>query len=160
MRKLNRLHFLPGLLLLLALGWPAIPAAQASDTGAPSNTGTASTTGTATITVVAPGAAIGQAVKVEWGDPLGGWHRVDGWTGTLDHLTRGGLRPLDGFIGKLRPKPLPLCAVHVSRRQLDWREPQFQHAGAGATQFVYEHGGGLTLPTQLSRPRLSAPKTG
>jgi hypothetical protein len=87
MRKLNRLHFLPGLLLLLALGWPAIPAAQASDTGA------ASTTGTPSITVVAPGAAIGQAVEVQWGDPLGG--------------------------------------VHVSRRQLDWREPNFNMPALG-----------------------------
>ena len=77
MRKLNRLHIWPGLVLLLALSLPAVPMAAAS-------------TGTANITLVAPGAALGQVVEVQWGDPLGGWHRVEGWTGTLANLTPQG----------------------------------------------------------------------
>src|ERR1051326_4394419 len=84
MRKLNRVHYWPGVILLLAcfaLGWPAAPTAEAR---------MASDTGTATITVVAPGAAMGQAVEVQWGDPLGGWHRVDGWTGTFANITAQG----------------------------------------------------------------------
>ena len=80
MRKLNRLHLLPGL-MLLALAVPFAPAVPAA---------LASTTGTATITVVAPGAAMGQAVEVQWGDPLGGWHRVDGWAGTFQNITPQG----------------------------------------------------------------------
>lgn len=77
MRKLKNLLLGAGLALAVLLAPPAWTAR--ADSG-----------GTATITVVAPGAAIGQPVEVQWGDPLGGWHTVDGWKGSLDHLTPQG----------------------------------------------------------------------
>ncbi len=51
----------------------------------------ASSSGTATITVYARGGALGQRVAVQWGDAIGGWHTVDGWTAALDHLTPQGV---------------------------------------------------------------------
>ena len=79
MRTLKRLPSL--LALVLMLGAAAAPASVAQ----------ASPGDTATITVYARGAALGHHAEVQWGDPLGAWHRVDGWTGTLDHLSPQGV---------------------------------------------------------------------
>src|SRR5262245_32799274 len=73
---------LPALLLSAVLAAPMLqaPAAQAA---APA----ADTTASATITLFAPGAALGDAVWVEYGDGAGNWFKVDGWLGTLDTET-------------------------------------------------------------------------
>ena len=64
------------LALVLVATLPAVPA-LADDT--------------AVITVQARGAALGQRAVVQWGDSIGGWHTVDGWQGTLDHITPQGV---------------------------------------------------------------------
>jgi hypothetical protein len=78
MKKLLALRWVLGTVLALAVGLSAVPVIMASS-------------GNATITVYARGGALGQRVTVQWGDPLGGWHQVDGWTGTLDNFTPQGV---------------------------------------------------------------------
>src|SRR5580765_7889968 len=78
---------LPALLLIFALGAPAVQAA------APAAPATDDTTATATITLFAPGAAVGDPVWVEYGDGAGSWFKVDGWLGTLDNVTDNLLVP-------------------------------------------------------------------
>jgi len=65
----------PALLLILALGAPAVASADDS---------------TATITVFAPGATQGAPVWVEYQDLMGNWQKVNGWLGTLDDVTATG----------------------------------------------------------------------
>ena len=81
MQMIKRFSYLVSILVaLLAL---TAQAAQAAAVAGQSDT--------ATITVYARQAALGQPAEVQWGDGLGGWHRVDGWTGTLDHLSPQGV---------------------------------------------------------------------
>jgi hypothetical protein len=77
---------LPALLLIFALGVPALSApavASADDT-------------TASIMVFAPGAAQGAPVWVEYQDVMGNWQKVNGWLGTLDDVTATGT-PFKGW---------------------------------------------------------------
>lgn len=78
MKYLARFRMSAGLVMAVLLAAVAVPAAQATNTT------------WATITVVAPGAALGQPVEVQWGDPLGGWHTVDGWKGSFANITPQG----------------------------------------------------------------------
>lgn len=76
MNTRNLARFLSGLILTALLA-AAAPPVLADDF--------------ATISVYARGATLGQRVEVQWGDAIGGWHRVDGWSSSLDHLTPQGV---------------------------------------------------------------------
>lgn len=65
--------------LILVGGLAASQAAQAAD-------------GYSTITLYAPGAPAGAWIGVEFQDPLGSWHAVEGWQGQFDTLEDTGLR--------------------------------------------------------------------
>src|SRR5713226_6712419 len=86
---------------------------------------------TNTITVYARGASVGQRVEVQWGDPLGGWHRVDGWTGTLDTITPQGVpfKRYTVFQSNFGQKPFRWAIFYAD----------------GVT--VWAYGPGFTLPT-------------
>jgi hypothetical protein len=79
MRKLINLPIVVGVALAVLVGGLAAPTVMADCSG------------TATITINARGAAEGQRVEVQWGDSIGGWHRVDGWSGSLDKITPQGV---------------------------------------------------------------------
>jgi len=81
---------LAGLCLWASL-WLSSGTAAAAD--APERTPVAGTqvvqvggaiSGVAAIELQAPGAPASAWTVVQWGDPLGGWHDVEGWRGDLD----------------------------------------------------------------------------
>ncbi len=77
MQKLRNLPIWIGLVMAVLLGAMAVSPVLAD--------------GTVTIGVDARGASVGQRVEVQWGDAIGGWHRVDGWSGSLDQITPQGV---------------------------------------------------------------------
>jgi hypothetical protein len=151
MKKLNvfRMGLSAALALMFALS--AVPAL-------------ANSSGTASITVVAPAAALGQRVEVQWGDPLGGWHTVDGWTGTLDHLTPQG-EPFTSrgvFSANFGQRPFRWVIYNLDGQTLWALGPGFILPDVDGTNYTQrlDHTEGVTASTPPAPPTVTAPSGG
>ena len=155
MKQINGFRLVLSAALALLLALSAVPAL--ADSG-----------GTASITVVAPAAALGQRVEVQWGDPLGGWHTVDGWTGTLDHLTPQG-EPFTSrgvFSGNFGQKPFRWVIYNPDGRTLWAVGPGFTLPDVAGTNYAQRLDvtegvtAAYTPPVPVTPPTVTAPSGG
>ena len=140
MNKLSLFRLITVAALALLVGLPAMPALADS---------------TATITVFARGATMGQPFEVQWGDPLGGWHTVDGWKGTLDNINPQGVPfvSLGVFSGNFGQGPFRWVIYYPDGKTIWAIGPSFNLPSVAGTDYAQP------LDVQNSMPPVTTPST-
>lgn len=88
----------------------------------------------AAIALHAPGAPASAWTVVQWADPLGGWHEVEGWRGDLDE----GQQKVWWVLGKdFNTGPFRWVVLHNKTSGQVWAISKSFDLPAGANQWVH-----------------------